>query len=144
MKIFVIQNPSGFEIPINGIILWYGNSTNVPPGFEIYAELQGNFAMGGAVADLTARGSLTHTHTFPNVETKANHTHTGSSGLTGYGGDTTVGYYASSDRAATPNHNHGTGINIGAAGGHGHTIAASDPGSSLPVYKRLYYIRKIL
>lgn len=143
MKVIVVQNPSGFDIPLGGILLWYGNAASVPLGFEIYTELKGYFPLGGSAYDATARGALTHTHTFPNIETKAGHTHTGSASIGGYVAPDSYGNYYGNTVAAQANHSHSGSVNITAAGGHTHTLAESGTGSNLPKHRRLYYIRKI-
>jgi hypothetical protein len=143
MKMIMVQNPAGFDVPAGSIILWYGLSTNVPAGFEIYTTLMGQFAMGGAAYDATARGALTHAHNFPNIETKANHTHTGSVNVGGYVAPDSYGDYYSSTVAAQASHSHSGSVGVTAAGGHTHTLTQSGAGSSLPKFKRLYYIRKL-
>lgn len=143
MKAMIVKAPFGFDIPAGGIILWYGNAASVPAGYSIVTELGGYFAMGASTYDATARGALTHTHTFPNVETKANHNHPGSTAnVSGGYTNVTYGGYYSWTVAASSGHSHGAGINVAAAGGHTHTIGTSGSGSNLPKHKRLYYIKK--
>jgi len=142
MKVIVIQNPSGFDVPVGGILLWYGLAGTVPPGFEIYAEAKNHFILGGSAVDLTSRGALTHTHEFPNIAAAPNHTHGVSVSVSGYPGGVGVGL-PDENTASSQNHVHAGSGSTSSAGAHGNTLATSGAGSSLPKYKRLYYIRRV-
>lgn len=144
MRMHVVQNPSGFDVPIGSVILWYGDSTNVPIGWQIDTSLMGHFVKGGSAPNLTAAGALTHYHTNNNVETKADHVHATSTSVTGGYSSTAVGGYYSNVLAAEPGHSHaGSAANTGSAGGHTHALGNTGSSPSLPTYKRLYYIKKV-
>lgn len=145
MKVLVIQNPFGFEIPVGGVVLWYGDSNNVPAGYEIYEELKGYAPYGGESVDLTARGSATHKHSYgaTTVELKADHQHTVNANISGSAGGVGLGYWSGYDKAAEQYHVHGASGNTGNAGSHRHTIGDTEYASSLNSYYKLYYIRRV-
>jgi len=146
MRVIVVNKSGGLDIPVGGVILWYGNSVNVPSGYEIYTELKGFFPLGGASVDLVARGAATHIHTYPAtaVEWKVDHTHPQTPNISGSAGGVGLGVWSGYDKAAAQYHSHGaTGTVSGAAGAHRHTIGDVGAGSNLNSYHKLYYIRRV-
>jgi len=142
MKVIVVQNPSGFDVPIGGVFLWYGLEDELPFGYEVYSDAGGFFLLGGSSIDLTPAGALTHVHGFPNIEIKGNHNHVVSASGSGGAGGTNVSNQSNTN-SATTGHTHGYFGSSTPAGGHTHTIADSEAATNLPKHKTLYYVRRV-
>lgn len=144
MKTIVVSKKKGFDIPTDGVVLWYGSSSEVPVGYVIYSELNGYFPYGGSTKDLTARGSSTHTHTYPSTAVSWNtgHGHTVTNGSTGNAAAEDVGW-ASSGSSASPGHSHSVSGSVTTSGEHRHTLGSTSLASSIPQHKKLYYIKAV-
>lgn len=143
MKVIIVQKKSkGFEIPDDGVILWYGIASEVPSGYTIYSELTGHFPYGGSSNDLTSRGSSTHVHSYPSTALNLNtHTHTVPSGSVGNASSQDVGYAGAT--YAKPAHSHVLSGSVTTSGEHRHTLGNTSSGSSIPKHKKLYYIKAV-
>lgn len=143
MKMIVVQNPMGFDIPAGGIVLWYGDSTNLPAGWSIYATAQGQFIMGAysGAKNLTSSGALTHTHGTPDTGAVAGHTHSVNTSSGNGGGDQFYPGVGNYD-AAGGSHSHSTSGGTTSSGGHSHTVSTTNTASNLSTYYRLYWIQK--
>ena len=143
MKSIIVQAPSGFEVPVGSVILWYGVIANVPIGWQILTDLMGYFPRGATAWSSTAKGAATHNHGYTNkVETKANHQHSMNQGTVG-GTISAQNGTSGSYQVANNSHQHNVNASNDAAGGHTHTIANTGAASSIPKSKKLYYIKKV-
>ena len=146
MKFIMVNKSGGFDVPVGSVILWYGISSNIPDGYEIYTELKGYFPLGGATVDLVARGSEVHSHSYPSdaLAWQGDHQHNTVGNISGTAGSVgPLGWFSSTD-AAPANHSHSASSNpTGAAGGHRHTLGNTGNANHLNSYYKLYYIRRI-
>jgi hypothetical protein len=131
-------------VPVNSLVLWYGNSTNVPSGCEIFSSAKGNLIMGCALGNqnLVSAGALTHTHGMSVVQSAA-HTHTvGDLSTTSAAGSTTT-YGPSGSAVMAGGHTHSKSGTPTASNeeAHLHTMPATGSASNLPTYRRLYWIK---
>jgi hypothetical protein len=148
MKITVVENPSilgGFEIPVGGVVLWYGLGSEVPDGYTVYAEAFDVMVMGASAGNIntTPAGALTHLHTNTSpTGSEANHNHGTSVSSLGSSGSQVV-YTFGSLSSATGAHSHPTRTsNCSSAGGHSHTLSDVGSADNLPPYHRLYWIER--
>jgi hypothetical protein len=145
MKLLMVNRKrvKGFSVPEGSIILWYGLSTEVPDGFEIYTELNGFFPYGGNAVDLTARGNASHVHSFPAdaISWNSGHTHTVPTGSEGGAGTVDTGYGSGS--TASPGHSHSVNGSVTLDGAHRHTIGNTGSNSNMPANKKYYYIKAV-
>jgi hypothetical protein len=144
-----IGRPLGYQIPVGGIILWYGDSTDVPNGFEIYSTANDNYIMGASSGNknTTPAGTTTHSHTLPSsTGTVAAHTHTANTPNTGTPSSNTYTYVTGGQSMAHPSHTHGgtTGVGNSSDGSHSHTLTTSTgTATNLVKYYRLYWIKAV-
>ena len=136
---------------VGSIVLWYGSASAVPSGYQLcngsggVPNLMGKFVRGAANSGelLTTSGSATHLHSGNTSGLNGGHSHSYSISVT------SNGYY---------NYGSGTGTAY-AVQGHSHTVnngstsqsanhahassGVSSLGSSLPLHRLLYWIKRI-
>lgn len=134
---------TGYFVPANGVILWGGSSA--PTGYSFETALDGYFVMGASTVDLAARGASTHTHTNPGTNNTGSHNnHTATVGTSSSPDDNNyTGKLSAGTTYVNASHVHGIGstANESWAGNHSHTIGSTDSASSMPMYKKLKWIK---
>lgn len=150
MNFLFIKNPTSatveYDVPDTGIVLWYGTSSTMPSGWEIYTTASGVFMMGAGSGNMstTSAGSETHTHAMPSTSTRSAHTHTGNTTI-GSSNSDDEGYGSTTYSASTQNHTHPNESNsFSEAGEHYHTIDDTGSATNLRMYHRLYWIRRVV
>lgn len=124
-------------VPMNGIILWYGEEAKIPDGWEVVTELTGRFPMGAGEEDtageqggsatvtLTEKHLPAHTHTINYAHPYGRNGKTWASS-TSSGGEQTWVHTKKTTVELEENDDHkGSAFSI------------------LPPYKGLYYIRRV-
>ena len=130
-------------IPLGSIILWYGLSSSLPDGCEIFASTKNNFVMGCGLdgITLTSLGALDHSHGISVAEASAhNHSASHSAQSSASGSRTTYLQYTN---VAGSGHRHsfsGT-ASVSSEDSHTHTMPATGMASNLPEFKRFYWVK---
>ena len=148
-RVLVLQSLAGGITPVGAILLWSGNASTIPDGFQLAdgtngtPDLCGKFVMGISDTedddDLNGTGGDTqHTHTMGTIQTTGAHTHSV------YMGSSDGLYYGASGAVSVSHsgHFHGWSATTSSTGNHTHTgtYQASD---HLPPYTKYYWIARI-
>jgi hypothetical protein len=141
----VIQNPSsGYVVEAGSIILWYGTAANLPSNWSVYSDLSGVMAKGANSVGASPGGALTHVHANQSTTgTGGSHEHTNAAlgaFATSSSGTANKGT-GSWDSVAAHSHYVSITSSFGSAAGHTHGLGNTNSASSLPPYKRLYFIQ---
>jgi hypothetical protein len=139
---------TGYLIPENGLILWFGGSGAIPANFEIDTAAGDAFIRGadeGQASDVKVGTTNDHVHAYSqNTGARADHTHvTSGSGTSGTPTATQGHFGTANEWAAAEGHTHGmnpTSPSL-AGGGHSHSLQNTESESFLPPYRRIYWIR---
>ena len=145
MKLIMVQNPAGFDVPAGSIILWFGTEAqlNAIGGWAVFASAEGQFVMGAAVGgrNLVSAGSLSHSHNQPATGAAGAHGHAVSASIGGSGSDA---FLPGVTYDGAESHSHaGTGSTSNNPLDHAHSVPATGAVSSLSHYHRLYWIQKL-
>ena len=148
-RILVLQSLAGGITPVGAILLWSGNASTIPDGFQLAdgtngtPDLRGKFVIGIAATedddDLNGTGGDTsHLHTMGTIQTTGSHTHTV------YMNNSTAGFAATSGATTVSgaNHNHGWSAVTGTSGNHTH-VGNYSAADCLPTYTKYYWIARI-
>lgn len=149
-RVTVLQSLKGGGVPVGGIMLWTGNASTIPEGFQLAdgtngtPDLRGKFVMGISDTedddDLNGTGGDTqHTHAMGTISTASAHTHTV---YMNSGGGLVSAQSGFGLAVAMTSHNHSWSATTGSSGSHTHTgtYAASE---HLPPYTKYYWIARI-
>lgn len=143
----------GYNVPVGGIIAWYGSSTTVPQGWAICngtngtPDLRNRFIVGAG--DTYATGAtggadsvnISHTHT---IDSAGSHNHTGTTDYAGLHTHDAIGDHTHSagtldtdsdshTHDTISNHTHGDGSYASASVGHTHgsgTLRSGTPSAT--------------
>ena len=139
------------ELPIGGIILWYGNINTIPSGFVLCdgtngtPDLRDKFIVGAGGSYVVGEtgGASTHTHTQGNTGNEASHTHTQNntissivghlhnmSGVTNGPNSFITMKTGSWDDYPPNNHTHNFFVSTGTEDAHSHTNPTTGAGSA--------------
>jgi hypothetical protein len=141
------------SFPIGGIVLWYGISSAIPTGYSLCSgiggtpDIRNKFVYGASVSGdlLVTGGATTHVHGGGNTSSTGGHSH--STGALNWPASTynTSYYYTPTTTVATSSHTHSSsGATVSSSGGHSHGISGTtDMASTIPPYKKLYWIKRI-
>ena len=149
-RLYFIQATEEAEFPVNGIMMFGHNSSNLPPDFVICngsnntPDLRSRFVWGAASdADLgNVGGATTHTHGNSSTGSSGGHSHTLSATL---GSSTShIGVSAADNwDFASHGHTHSASRSSGADSNHSHTLGSTGNGSSLPPFLRLWFVMRV-
>ena len=140
-------------ILVGAIVLWYGSASAVPSGYSLCngsggtPDLRGRFVRGAAISSelLTTGGSATHLHSGANSGGAGDHSHSYSISVSA-NGEQNAGYFVPGE-ALYANRGHSHTVNNGTTSSvSGHTHASSGVsalGSSLPLHRLLYWIKRM-
>ena len=149
-RILVLQSLAGGITPVGAILLWSGNASTIPDGFQLAdgtngtPDLRGKFVMGISSTEddddlLGTGGDTHHTHTMGTISTASAHTHTVYMNSNIYSNPYPVGSGAS---VASSGHNHSWSAVTGSSGAHTHT-GTYEAADHLPTYTKYYWIARI-
>jgi len=149
-RIMVLESLKGGGVPVGAVMIWKGNASTIPDGFQLAdgtngtPDLRGKFVIGIAATedddDLNGTGGAsTHLHAMGTISSATKHTHTV------YLNDSThtIGNLATgASTVAWGWHNHSWSAVTSSEDKHTHTgtYAAAD---HLPPYTMYYYIARI-
>jgi len=148
--------PEYTEFPIGAIVAYYGAVSSLPAGWYVcdgtvkegvtLPNLQGKFICGIASDEddsdlMTGGGALVHTHSNPDTSSVAGHHHTASGNTGSTGTSATAGTGTTS--VANSGHLHSYSIATNDNAAHSHSVGATQDGSSLPPYAKLYWITRL-
>ena len=136
------------NLPVGSIILWA--EAVIPEGWQVCdgtngtPDLVGRFPRGASSDSdlLTTGGSATHVHGNGSTSSGGAHTHAGISGTTGVSSTSNV--YAGPEGPAAQPHTHNYSASVQSGGEHSHAIGNTGAASSMPPYKTLVYIMRVV
>ncbi len=151
----VITNPQtggvSSDIPIGGIVLWYGSASAVPSGYSICDGTSGNpdirakFIRGASsnAELLTTGGSASHLHSGGGSGYESDHSHN-FSGTTSANNSYGVTSPLNTSTHAPYGHTHAYSGNTSSDGGHSHDQSGvSSLNNHIPLCKVLYWLKRI-
>jgi hypothetical protein len=147
MRIIVVGNSNqGYDIPEEGLVLWYGLAADVPEGWAIYSTAFDVLVMGASAGDknLTPAGALTHIHTNTSpTGSEASHGHGASLSFQGSSGSHAVFSDNTNYNTSASHSNHtNSGAGTNSAGIHTHTVSDVGSETNLPAHRRLFWIER--
>ena len=136
------------NLPVGSIILWA--EAAIPEGWQVCngtngtPNLVGRFPRGASSDSdlLTTGGSATHVHGNGSTGSGGAHTHAGISGTTGVSSTSNV--YGGPEGPAAQPHTHKYSASVQSGGEHSHAIGNTGSASSMPPYKTLVYIMRVI
>ena len=137
------------NFPIGTILAW--ENEVIPSGWAVCDGNNGTpnlidkFILGASVDDdiRDIGGSDSHSHANPNTNDRLAHNHGGSKSFQSGTGNDIETQAGTGAKAASGNHTHQIGVNIGSANLHSHTLGSKGSRSILPIYVYSVFIRRI-
>ena len=149
-RIMVLESLKGGGVPIGAVMIWKGNASTIPDGFQLAdgtngtPDLRGKFIMsiGASETDdnlFDTGGDTQHLHTLGAITAATKHTHTV---YLNSGGGLVSAQSGIGLAVAMTSHNHSWSAVTSSEDKHTHTgtYAAAD---HLPPYTMYYYIARI-
>lgn len=149
-RINVLQSLKGGGVPVGAVMIWKGNASTIPNGFQLAdgtngtPDLRGKFIVGISASETDSNlqetgGDTQHTQAMGTVTKATKHKHSVYLNYNQYANPYEVGSSASVSAAT---HGHSWSGETATADEHTHTgtYAASD---HLPPYTMYYYIARI-
>lgn len=145
----IIQSPTRVELEIGTIVLWYGLEAQFPTGWvkcngaNGTPDLRSIFVKGALWSTQVGvtGGAALHSHPVGATGDAGNHTHSYSLS-TSTNTDSTTATSGTVSRSKV-SHGHSASGTTQGGGTHNHGMYATDDGSSIPPYHRLWYIMRI-
>ena len=122
----------------------FPNGWQLADGTNGTVDLRNVIPLGATDDDdlLDTGGSATHVHDNSATEEVDDHGHTVAT-FNSNAADGSIKATGGGTTYAAGGHRHPTSVSVTAAGAHDHPFSDTEPGSSLPPYKKLYYIQKV-